>query len=69
MFKQDFLGRMSTSVERALFLTDFFLSLGDFREFGLELDKYLSVTPADIVGIVARYFSPENSIVLNVRGK
>ncbi len=69
MFKQDFMGRLSTTVDRALYLTDFFLSLGDFQEFGLELDKYLSVTPADIVGIVARYFSPENSIILNVRTK
>lgn len=69
MFKQDFLGRLSTTVDRALYLTDFFLSLGDFKEFGLELDKYLSVTPADIVGIVARYFSPENSIILNVRAQ
>ena len=69
MFKQDFLGRLSTTVDRALFLIDFFLTLGDFKEFGLELDKYLSVTPADLVGIVARYFSPENSIILNVRAK
>jgi len=69
MFKQDFLGRLSTTVDRALYLTDFFLSLGDLKEIGLELDKYLSVTPADIVGIVARYFSPENSIILNVRAK
>ena len=69
MFKQDFLGRLSSTVDRALYLTDFFQSSGDFQEFGLELDKYLNVTPADIIGIVARYFAPDNGIVLNVRAK
>ena len=67
MFKQDYLARLSTTVDRGLFLTDFFLTSGGFQEFGLELEKYLSVTPADVVGIVARYLTPENSLTLSVR--
>jgi len=69
MFKQDYLTRLSTTVDRALYLTDFFLTLGGFQEFGLELEKYLSITPADVVGIVARYLAPENSLILNIRSK
>jgi zinc protease len=69
MFKQDYLSRLSTTVDRALYLSDFFLTLGGFQEFGLELEKYLSVTPADVFGIAARYLTPDNSIILNVRTK
>ena len=69
MLKQDYLARLSTSVDRALYLDDYFLTLGGFQEFGLDLEKYLSVTAADVVGIVARYLKPDNSIILDVRTK
>ena len=69
MFKQDYLSRLSTTVDRALYLGDYFLTLGGFQEFGLDLEKYMSVTAADLVGIVARYLTPDNSIILNVRTK
>jgi hypothetical protein len=32
-----------------------------------ELGKYLKVTPFAIIGTVNRYFTPENSILLNVK--
>jgi zinc protease len=69
MFKQDYLARLATTVDRALFLADYFLTLGGFQEFGLDLEKYMSVSAADVVGIVARYLTPENSIILDVRTK
>jgi predicted Zn-dependent peptidase len=69
MFKQDYLARLSTTVDRALYLDDYFLTLGGFQEFGLDLEKYMSVSAADVIGIVARYLTPENSIILDVRTK
>jgi predicted Zn-dependent peptidase len=69
MFKQDYLSRLSTTVDRALYLGDYFLTLGGFQEFGLDLEKYMSVTAEDVVGIVARYLTPDNSIILDVRTK
>jgi len=69
MFKRDYLERLSSSMERALFLCESFLSLRNFDDVPLELDKYMKVTANDIVGILNRYFTADNSIILNVKTK
>ena len=66
MFRQDYLGRLSTTMEKAVFLSEAYLTLKNFDDMPLELDKYMKITSSDIVGIVNRYFTQENSIILNV---
>lgn len=67
MFREDYWSRLATCQDKAIFLSEAFLSLNNFDNFALELDKYLKVTPQDVVGIINRYFTKENSIVLNIK--
>jgi len=69
MFEHDYLERLSSSRERAIFLCESFLSLMKFDDVPLELGKHMRVTAFDIVGIINRYFTAENSIILNVKTK
>lgn len=69
MFKQDYLNRFSSTMDKAIFLCESFLALKNFDDFPLELDKYMKVTSTDIIGIVNRYFTLDNSIILNVKTK
>jgi zinc protease len=69
MFKQDFCLRLSNALDRALFLVDTWLILPNVESLGRELDKYMAVTPADVVGIANRFFTAENSILWNIRAK
>lgn len=69
LFKMDYLRRFATSLDRAIFLTETFLSQKNFENFPSELDRYLKVTPSEIVGIVNRYFTRENSVLLNIKMK
>lgn len=69
MFKQDYLGRFSSSMEKAIFLCESYLTIRNFDDLPLELDRYLNVTKNDIVGIINRYFTADNSIVLNIKTK
>jgi len=69
MFKHDYLERLSSSRERAIFLCESFLSLRKFDDLPLELDKHMRVTANDIIGILNRYFSVDNSVILNVKTK
>jgi septum formation topological specificity factor MinE len=41
----------------------------NFDDLPLELDRYLNVTKNDIVGIINRYFTADNSIVINIKTK
>jgi predicted Zn-dependent peptidase len=69
MFKQDYLGRFSSSMEKAIFLCESYLTIRNFDDLPLELDRYLNVTKNDIVGIINRYFTADNSIILNIKTK
>jgi zinc protease len=69
MFRQDYLERLSSSMEKAVFLCEASLTLKNFDDLPLELDKYMKVTSNDIIGIVNRYFTADNSIILNVKTK
>ena len=67
ILKQDYYRRISNSLDRALLLVNNWFSLRDFSTASSELRRYLAVTPIDIVGIASRYFTPANSVILNVR--
>lgn len=69
MFKMDYISRLATTLERAIFLSETFLSKRNFDDFPLELDKHLAVSPSSIIGIVNRYFTQENNLILNVKTK
>jgi predicted Zn-dependent peptidase len=67
LFKLDYLNRLSTVSDKAIFLSEAYFALPNFDEFPEELNKYLRVTPQDIVAMVNRYFIPENRVILRVK--
>jgi len=66
LFKMDYLGRLSTSLQRALFLSETFLSGKRLEDLAEEYAKYLKVTPVTIVSLANRLFTPENAFTLNL---
>jgi zinc protease len=69
MFKMEYIRQYSTSLARALFLTDFFLSHGTLDQLPSDLNRYLSVSVIDIISVVNRYFTSDNRILLNIKIK
>ena len=69
LFQMDYLRQFATSLDRAIFLAETFLSQRSPENYPSELDRYLEVTASQIVGIVNRYFTRENSALLNVKIK
>jgi len=67
MFKMDYLEQFSTCQDKAIFLCEFHLAQLNLEALPAELDKYLQVTPAAIIGIANRYFTEENSVLLNIK--
>ncbi len=68
MFRMDYITQFTTTLERALFLSETFLSRKILLNPSEELEKYLAVTPKDIVGVTNRYFGIE-SVILDVKTK
>jgi len=70
LYRQDILNRTSTSMDRAIFLTESYWTLQSagrlLDDLPDELEKVLKVTASDIVGIMNRYFTIENSVILRV---
>lgn len=69
MFKADYLHRVSTSLEKALFLCDASISGIGLTGLSAEFDKYMKVTPASLIGVINRHFTPERTVILNVQKK
>jgi predicted Zn-dependent peptidase len=67
MLRMDMVRRVATSLDRALFLCESSLLQPGFGDFAAELDKYLSVTPSEIIGIANRYLKETDAIVLNIQ--
>ncbi|MGQ9671691.1 MAG: M16 family metallopeptidase [Candidatus Aminicenantales bacterium] len=67
LFRRDYYRRFSTSVDKGLFLAEMHFSPVGLDGAGAELARYLRVTPFEITAVAGRYFSPENSVILNVR--
>ena len=68
MFRMDYINQFTTTLQRALFLAETFLSRKILLNPSEELEKYLAVTPKDIVGVTNRYFGIE-SVILDVKTK
>jgi len=73
LYRQDFLNRTATSMDRAIFLIQSFWLLHSadrtLDDLDRETDRVLKVTPSEIVAIANRYFTLDNCVVLNVRMK
>jgi zinc protease len=67
-FRRDYIQRYSNTTGRAIFLAEYFLDFGTVRGVETELDKYMAVTPSQLMQIAGRYLS-RNRIVLNIRTK
>jgi len=68
IFKMNYLEKLSTLVDRGVYLAEFYLSQKNLDGFAQELDKYMAVSPSDIIGIMNRYFTEER-VVLNIKTK
>ena len=68
LFKKDYISQYSTSVDKAFYLTEAFLSGRSLEELALELNQYLSVTPIHIRGTINKYLNLKD-ILLNIRIK
>lgn len=68
MFRMDYINQFTTTLQRALFLAETFLSRKILLNPSEELEKYLAVTPKDIVGVTNRYFGID-SVILDVKIK
>jgi predicted Zn-dependent peptidase len=66
LFKMDYLGRLSTCLLKALFLSEAFLSDNRLEDLAAEYAKYLKVTPVTIVSLANRLFTPENAFTLSL---
>jgi predicted Zn-dependent peptidase len=66
MFKMDYINHYATSLNKALFLTETFLSKQSLDDLPEQLEKYLSVTPYDILRTSKKYFTQER-ILLNIK--
>jgi len=68
MFRRDYINQYMSSLPRALFLAETFLSRNILLNPSEELEKYLKVTPKDIVGVTNRYFGIDY-VILDVKIK
>jgi zinc protease len=68
IFKMNYLDKLSLLVDRGVYLAEFYLSQKNIDAFAQELDKYMAVSPSDIIGIMNRYFTEER-VVLNIKTK
>jgi zinc protease len=68
MFKIEYLNQYARLVDRAIFLAERMLSKGTIDDINLQLDKYMSITPASVIGIANRYFA-KDFILLNIKTK
>jgi len=69
MFKRDYLDRIATTLDKAIFLCEKYIALGNLDAMPLELEKTMKVTNTDVVTVAHRYFTTDNSVILNVRTK
>lgn len=68
LFRKDYINQYSTSLPRALFLAETFLSRNILLNPAEELEKYMAITSKDIIGVTNRYFGIE-SVILDIKTK
>jgi zinc protease len=69
MFKRDYLDRIATTQDKAIFLCEKYFALGNLDDLPLEFEKIMNVSNTDIVTVAHRYFTIDNSLILNIRTK
>jgi len=69
LLKRDFLSRLATPIDRAIFLAEIFFSPLRLEDAPNILARYLRITPFEISANINRYFIPENSVLLNVKSR
>ncbi|MGB7296378.1 MAG: pitrilysin family protein [Candidatus Aminicenantales bacterium] len=69
MFRRDYINRLATPSDRALFLAEMAFSPPGLEGLSELLSKYMRVTPYEIRAVVNRYLIPENSVLLNVKSR
>jgi len=63
-FKEDYCDRLSTSMGKARFLVDAVLAGRDQEAIRQDLSRVLSVSPQNLLSFAAKYFIPQNRVVL-----
>jgi predicted Zn-dependent peptidase len=69
LFKRDYLGRLASPMERAMFLAEMVFSPVGLDGLPDQLSKYMRISPYEIRQAVSRYLVPEGSVILNVKLK
>ncbi|MBN2408711.1 MAG: insulinase family protein [Candidatus Aminicenantes bacterium] len=69
MFKRDYLNRLASPLDRALFLAEMVFSPPGLEGLPELLGKYMRVSPYEIRAAANRYLVPETSVLLNVNSR
>jgi len=69
LFKRDYLSRLASPVERAMFLAEMVFSPIGLDGLPDELPRYMRISPFEVRMVANRYLVPESSVVLNVNTK
>jgi predicted Zn-dependent peptidase len=67
LFKLDYLQRLSTGLDRALFLADAAHADIPLQALASELDKFMKVSSQSLNLLANRLFIPGNRVILNIR--
>jgi zinc protease len=69
LFKMDYLRRLSTGLDRALFLAEAAFDNIPAETLSSELDKHMRVSAQSLNSLMTRFFIPRNQVVLNIRNR
>jgi zinc protease len=69
LFKRDYLNRVASPAERAMFLAEMIFSPVGLDALPDQLSKYMRITPYEVRMAFSRYLTSENSVILNVKLK
>lgn len=69
LFKRDYVNRIATPLERAMFLAEMVFSPVGLNALPDQLPKYMRITPYEVRMAAGRYLIPESSVILNVNLK
>jgi predicted Zn-dependent peptidase len=69
LYKMDYLRRLSTGPERAIFLAEAAFDSFSVDTLSSELDRHMRVSAQSLNSLVTRFFIPRNKVVLDIRNK
>jgi predicted Zn-dependent peptidase len=67
LFKTDYLRRLSSGLDRALYLVEASFAGVPVQTLSSELDNHMRVSAQSVNGLMSRLFVPRNKVVLNIR--